>query len=280
MQAGVGDVARFRDHHIGRIERADSIDALYLAGIGVVIGGDADNIVLRLFVRRDATVFLHRTGAGVIGGERQRHGAEGAQLLQQIARAAIELQHRVIVVFWIDPEIFGGAGNDLGEAERCRRTARADGKPALLFDQTLKPTAKLHRIDPGAHQSRVTAIAFGGLDDHLLDGHPCITKEPPGIGVVVVDRIGLGGRKTATHAFQISDEGRRAGQHGKRLLQGRDLLFVETAHLIALEILRFQLGAQRGFLAELATLQNDRFAVDNRHTLRTCDRRSDDQHQN
>ena len=62
MQSRIRDIARFRYHHIGRIERADGVDALYLAGIGVVIGGDADNIVLRLFVRWDATVFLHRTG--------------------------------------------------------------------------------------------------------------------------------------------------------------------------------------------------------------------------
>ena len=74
----------------------------------------------------------------VIGGQRVDDVAiEGVELRREIARAAMHLQVGAVVVFWVDAEIAGRTGHNLGEAKGADGRAGANSKPAFLPDERL-----------------------------------------------------------------------------------------------------------------------------------------------
>jgi hypothetical protein len=128
-------------------------------------------------------------GSGIVGRQGQRHRAELVELGQEIPRATIQLQHRVVIIGGVDAEALGGVRHHLRQAKGANRAARPDGKPGFLLHEALEPDAELDRVQPGAGKTRVARVFLRGGDDHLFDAGLGIAEKPGGIGVVVLDGI-------------------------------------------------------------------------------------------
>ena len=119
------------------------------------VGQHPRHVGLRLGVRRDAAVLLHRAGTGVVGGDRLRVvAAEPVELLAQVLGAAAQALQRV--------ERIGHAE----AARRCRASAAsAPARPARETAFGSKPDSALRdRLD----QRRRHAGLVGGLLDHVV----------------------------------------------------------------------------------------------------------------
>ena len=87
---------------------------------------------------RDTAIFENPAGPRVIGRKRVDDIAvEGVELGGEITRAAMHLQVGAVVVFWVDAEIAGRTGHNLGEAKGADGRAGANSKPAFLPDERL-----------------------------------------------------------------------------------------------------------------------------------------------